>query len=70
MKNTKNVARRQSVARPSTTAKAHTKRRRSTEPAAPVCSRCGRENSHGRDCRNADACKARRRELKKTGARA
>jgi hypothetical protein len=43
-------------------AKKATSHKPRVKSAAPSCSRCGRQNSHGADCRNADACKSRRRE--------
>jgi len=45
-----------------TTTKTHTPRKATT---APRCSRCGRQNTHGKDCRNLAACKSRRRHARR-----
>lgn len=45
------------------TSTTHKPRRKS---AAPACSKCGRQNSHGHDCRNAEACKSRRRDARRS----
>ena len=36
--------------------------------SAPACTKCGRVNTHGKDCRTKSACKARRAEQKTKGA--
>ena len=37
-------------------------------PAGQPCTKCGRVNTHGRDCRTVSACKARAAETKTKGA--